>query len=189
MKMGYASSCIPQCLGISNSSLLHWEDRTLAYIKIMVMLTLAWPWIIAVLDWPCWCAGAAATRQVGNKNIGHIQCYNFIDFIMSSPIISRWFHIVFNFDPNLGRIPILTNIFQMGWKHHLDILWHVCWKQVSNEKILVVYVTYRGWKTRPKTTRWCGDQTIIRIPSLNNQYFMENKRFFFVAQMISVPIS
>ena len=26
----------------------------------------------------------------------------------------------FYFHPYLGKIPILTNIFQMGWNHHLD---------------------------------------------------------------------
>ena len=31
-----------------------------------------------------------------------------------------WFH--FFFQPNLGKIPILTNIFQMGWNHQLGNL-------------------------------------------------------------------
>ena len=25
-----------------------------------------------------------------------------------------------SFDPYLGKIPILTNIFELGWKHKLD---------------------------------------------------------------------
>ena len=29
-----------------------------------------------------------------------------------------WFQIVFMFIPYLGKIPNLTNIFQMGWKNH-----------------------------------------------------------------------
>jgi len=27
---------------------------------------------------------------------------------------------IFNFHPYLGKIPILTNIFQMGWNHQLE---------------------------------------------------------------------
>ena len=29
---------------------------------------------------------------------------------------------IFHFHPYLGKIPILTNIFQMGWNHQLDYL-------------------------------------------------------------------
>ena len=29
---------------------------------------------------------------------------------------------IFYFHPSLGKIPILTNIFQMGWNHQLDYL-------------------------------------------------------------------
>ena len=29
---------------------------------------------------------------------------------------------IFHFHPHLGKIPILTNIFQRGWNHQLDIL-------------------------------------------------------------------
>ena len=31
-----------------------------------------------------------------------------------------WFQIFYFFHPYLGKIPILTNIFQMGWNHQLD---------------------------------------------------------------------
>ena len=31
---------------------------------------------------------------------------------------------IFYFHPYLGKIPILTNIFQMGWNHHLDKMQH-----------------------------------------------------------------
>ena len=38
-----------------------------------------------------------------------------------SHVYSRWwFQIFLFFDPYLGKIPILTNIFQMGWNHQLD---------------------------------------------------------------------
>ena len=36
-------------------------------------------------------------------------------------MITRWwFQIFFYVHPYLGKIPILTNIFQMGWNHQLD---------------------------------------------------------------------
>ena len=31
-----------------------------------------------------------------------------------------WFQIFIYFHPYLGKIPILTNIFQMGWNHQLE---------------------------------------------------------------------
>ena len=33
--------------------------------------------------------------------------------------LTRWCSIILYFHPCLGKIPILTNIFQMGWNHHL----------------------------------------------------------------------
>ena len=33
-----------------------------------------------------------------------------------------WFDLFFNFHPYLGKISNLTNIFQMGWNHQLEIL-------------------------------------------------------------------
>ncbi len=34
---------------------------------------------------------------------------------------SRWFQIFLYVHPYLGKIPILTNIFQMGWNHQLEL--------------------------------------------------------------------
>ena len=36
-------------------------------------------------------------------------------------ISSWWFQIFFNLHPYLGMISNLTNIFQMGWNHQLDL--------------------------------------------------------------------
>ena len=36
-----------------------------------------------------------------------------------------WFQIFFYFHPYLGRRSNLTNIFQMGWNHQLDINWKI----------------------------------------------------------------
>ena len=35
--------------------------------------------------------------------------------------ITRWFQTFFYFHPYLGKIPNLTNIFQVGWNHQLEI--------------------------------------------------------------------
>ena len=37
-----------------------------------------------------------------------------------------WFQIFFHFHPNLGKIPILTHIFQRGWSHQLVFV-EFCW--------------------------------------------------------------
>ena len=37
---------------------------------------------------------------------------------------------IFNFHPYLGKIPILTHIFQMGWNHHSDF----CFPEVPEQK-------------------------------------------------------
>ena len=34
-----------------------------------------------------------------------------------------WFQIFFYFHPYLGKIPIVTNIFQRGWNHQLVYVW------------------------------------------------------------------
>ena len=35
--------------------------------------------------------------------------------------------------PYLGKIPILTNIFQMGWNHQPDYVWFLFWSSKSPE--------------------------------------------------------
>ncbi len=42
----------------------------------------------------------------------------------NQPIKNNYWVVVSNifyFHPYLGKIPILTNIFQMGWNHQLDL--------------------------------------------------------------------
>ena len=41
---------------------------------------------------------------------------------------------IFYFHPYLGKIPILTNIFQMGWNHQLesDVSKHDLWTNVGS---------------------------------------------------------
>ena len=44
--------------------------------------------------------------------------------------ITRWFQIFFMFIPYLGKIPILIDIFQMGWNHQLENVFslaHMFW--------------------------------------------------------------
>ena len=42
-------------------------------------------------------------------------------------LVTRWFQIFFMFHPYLGKIPILTHIFQMGWNHQLGNLSFFWW--------------------------------------------------------------
>ena len=44
---------------------------------------------------------------------------------------------IFYFQPYLGKIPILTNIFQMAWNHQLEIHWN------ENDLKLSSTVTFR----------------------------------------------
>ena len=53
----------------------------------------------------------------GEKTIKFVFCI----------ISGWWFQICFIFTPKMGKIPILTNIFQRGWNHQLDILWSFFW--------------------------------------------------------------
>ena len=39
---------------------------------------------------------------------------------------------IFYFFPYLGKIPILTNIFQMGWNHQLDIISYIPGTQMTH---------------------------------------------------------
>ena len=50
-----------------------------------------------------------------------------------------WFQIFFYFHPYLGQIPILTNIFQMGWNHQPEII----------DLLLVCLCLPTGWWTCP----------------------------------------
>ena len=44
------------------------------------------------------------------------------DFLVRSQVTRLVVSNIFYFHPYLGKIPILTNIFQTGWNHHLDII-------------------------------------------------------------------
>ena len=45
-------------------------------------------------------------------------------FSGGNTISGWWFQIIFYVHPYLGKIPILTNIFQRGWfNHQLDFVW------------------------------------------------------------------
>ena len=55
-----------------------------------------------------------------------------------------WFPIFFYVHPYLGKIPILTNIFQMGWNHHLAIRGPPCWNYLGKIPILT-NIFQMGW--------------------------------------------
>ena len=53
-------------------------------------------------------------------------------FHTKTKILGGGFKYNFHFHPNLGKIPILTNIFQMGWNHQLENQHKNCrWKKPS----------------------------------------------------------
>ena len=52
---------------------------------------------------------------------------------------------IFYFHPYLGKIPILTNIFQVGWNHQLVLFWE-CFSEYRFASIpLGAAATNRGW--------------------------------------------
>ena len=57
------------------------------------------------------------------ENVGFYKPKNGSIYIRHLPsTVSRWwFQTFFYFEPYLGKIPILTNIFEMGWNHQLGI--------------------------------------------------------------------
>ena len=61
--------------------------------------------------WICWRIGRP---NLAKRNLEALPWRNFIFWMMVSNI--------FYFHPYLGKIPSLTNIFQMGWNHQLVIL-------------------------------------------------------------------
>ena len=84
------------------------------------------------------------------------SCQDLFPFVISS---FRWcFQTFFYVHPYLGKIPILTNIFQMGWNHHLVIFWvsdfpidrHGCtWMCVKDRPFLIstfILKTLDSWK-------------------------------------------
>ena len=46
---------------------------------------------------------------------------------------------IFYFHPYMGKIPILTNIFQMGWNHQLDKIEHHQWLDFLGQILSVVF--------------------------------------------------
>ena len=46
--------------------------------------------------------------------------------------LNHWVEVsnIFYFNPYLGKIPILTSIFQMGWNHQLDQVWIIVVRKV-----------------------------------------------------------
>ena len=64
------------------------------------------------------------------------------DLFLDIVYLSRWwFQIFFYFHPYLGKIPILTNIFQMGWNHQLAMTDQDCrFSAVKQQEIQLMVV-------------------------------------------------
>ena len=56
-----------------------------------------------------------------------------------TPRTGWWFQIFFIFNPKIGKIPILTHIFQMGWNHQLEKDEHGTWEFSPLEKEKTIF--------------------------------------------------
>ena len=65
--------------------------------------------------WKCWNKACFASKR-GLIYIGGL----FINLYKYWLVVSN----IFCFHPYLGKIPILTNIFQLGWNHQLEYIWY-----------------------------------------------------------------
>ena len=77
------------------------------------------PWTTS-LPWRC-VLGTKA-RQMKNLAVKLEICWWY--FMKRPRKPSRWFLNMFYVHPYLGKIPILTNIFQMGWTHQLETFYN-----------------------------------------------------------------
>ena len=69
--------------------------------------------------------GGELRAQRCRKNGGFIHVTS-IDVPIQTqmgPILGGGNSNIFYFHPYLGKIPILTNIFQLGWNHQLELFW------------------------------------------------------------------
>ena len=67
-----------------------------------------------------------------------------------------WFQIVFDFHPYLGKIPILTNIFQRGWNHQLGMLMMetkltLCLGESNSDDIAAIFCDVTWPHSKPGT--------------------------------------
>ena len=96
------------------------------------------------------------------------------------------FQIFFYVHPYLGKIPILTNIFEVGWNHQLDT--HFFWwlLMLLMEEILFHLVYIKPWKWWDKLpVNSCRISFISSMP--RRTFILENRHtwiFWFGRQMV-----
>ena len=80
-------------------------------------------------------------QLVLNKNVNKTTCRSTKEETPAKST-TRWWQLKYfwNFHPYLGKIPILTNIFQTGWNHQLDKVWGCCQQKLrhQNDNIAVL---------------------------------------------------
>ena len=112
MNNQHRSSSFARCFFVNHISwtssfLLNWEMNFLR-------LPLGFRWFLGSL-------GPGIPNPMVSKIhwIQATRCHEFPQKNWRISITRWWLQIFFIFTPTLGKIPILTNIFQMGWNHQL----------------------------------------------------------------------
>ena len=74
---------------------------------------------------------------IARNSKNHLTCHESLQVVGYLPyqlvwniysINTRWWQLIFFFNFHLGKIPILTNIFQGGWNHQLTDRWGPIWE-------------------------------------------------------------
>ena len=78
------------------------------------------PWLIESLFCRCVVMAKPISQQLGCEFFGEMVMWQ----THTTPPKKDWLVVsnIFYFQPYLGKIPILANIFQLGWNHHLEEL-------------------------------------------------------------------
>ena len=76
---------------------------------------------------------------------------------------------MFYFHPYLGKIPILTHIFQMGWKHQLVVV----------SKIFGIFTPTTSGNDPIFEMGWNHQLAFFTLPNGFNDFLEKNIEFFF----------
>ena len=115
-----------------------------------------------------WVSTVRSPRKARSLGL-HITVANLVD----EQCWSRWwFPTFFNVHPYLGKIPILTNIFQLGWNHQL--VTHPIQR-------IILYICINTWFDK------FHKKTQLRILGLDPFLFASDENYKYVLLQISWP--
>ncbi len=135
--------------------------------------------IVRGMDLPChladffrWLHGLDSWKKAW-KRVTSKTCFFFCLEFYNKVVVSN----IFYFHPYLGKIPILTNIFQMGWNHQLDKDWLTFlgsgksgWKRNSVSRSLLAYdqklATGFPIESLDKEIHVCRKRSFVPVQSL-----------------------